>query len=85
MFFSEDAYAPRAARAKELAAELSADGVRFVEMQLPDINGMMRGKIATVDKGLEDCLAQPTSVVGVDDDPVSPADGAAPDRSLERV
>jgi glutamine synthetase len=52
MFFSEEAYGARAARAKELVAKLGADGVRFVEMQLPDVNGMMRGKLATLDKGL---------------------------------
>jgi glutamine synthetase len=52
MFFSPSAYDERAELAAAIAAELASDGVRFIEMQLPDINGMMRGKIATLEKGL---------------------------------
>ena len=52
MVFSKSAYDERAARAKEIAANLAAQDVRFVEMQFPDMNGMMRGKYTPVAKGL---------------------------------
>jgi glutamine synthetase len=52
MVFSKSAYDERAARAKTIAEELAADGVRFVEMQFPDMNGMMRGKYTPLAKGL---------------------------------
>ena len=37
---------------RTIAAELTADGVRFIEMQFPDMNGMMRGKYTPLAKGL---------------------------------
>ena len=46
MMFSKTAYDERAARAKAITASLAAEGVRFIEMQFPDMNGMMRGKYA---------------------------------------
>jgi len=52
MIFSQSAYDERAARAKSVAAELAADGVRFMETQFPDMNGMMRGKYTPLAKGL---------------------------------
>ena len=52
MIFSKSAYDERAARAKEVAAELAAQDVRFIEMQFPDLNGMMRGKYTPLAKGL---------------------------------
>jgi glutamine synthetase len=52
MFFSGEAYKERAERARFAADELREAGVRFVEMQLPDINGTLRGKITTLAKGL---------------------------------
>ena len=50
--FSKSAYDERAVRAKTIADELAADGVRFMEMQFPDMNGMMRGKYTPLAKGL---------------------------------
>src|SRR5262249_5947081 len=52
MIFSHSAYDERAARATSIAAELAAEGVRFMEMQFPDMNGMMRGKYTPLAKGL---------------------------------
>jgi len=52
MIFSQNAYDERAARATSIGAELAADGVRFIEMQFPDMNGMMRGKYTPIAKGL---------------------------------
>lgn len=50
--FSKSAYDERAARARTIIEELAADGVRFIEMQFPDLNGMMRGKYTPLQKGL---------------------------------
>ena len=52
MIFSKSAYDERAARAKEIAADLTAQDIRFIEMQFPDMNGMMRGKYTPLAKGL---------------------------------
>ena len=52
MIFSKSAYDERAARAKEIAASWPPTDVRFIEMQFPDMNGMMRGKYTPLAKGL---------------------------------
>jgi glutamine synthetase len=45
-------YGRRSARAHELAARLREKGVRVIQMEMPDINGAVRGKIASLEKGL---------------------------------
>jgi len=42
----------RSARAREISARLREQGVRVIQMEMPDINGTARGKIAGLDKGL---------------------------------
>ena len=42
----------RTARADELVRSMKTDGVRTVQMEMPDINGTLRGKIVPVEKAL---------------------------------
>ena len=41
-----------AAQARQLTERLGAQGVRVIQMEMPDINGAVRGKIAGMAKGL---------------------------------
>src|SRR5712691_12570945 len=43
----------RPARAREIGERLRAQGVRVIQMEMPDINGAVRGKVAGIGKGLD--------------------------------
>ncbi len=43
---------PRPARAGEIGERLREQGVRVIQMEMPDINGAVRGKVAGIAKGL---------------------------------
>jgi glutamine synthetase len=42
----------RSARAREVGERLHEQGVRVIQMEMPDINGAVRGKVAALHKGL---------------------------------
>jgi glutamine synthetase len=49
---SAQEYGKRSARAHEIVTRLHEKGVRVIQMEMPDINGAVRGKIAGLEKGL---------------------------------
>ncbi len=50
--FSAAEIGGRERKAAAIRKKLAEKGYRFVQMEMPDINGYVRGKIATLDKGL---------------------------------
>src|SRR5262245_9513323 len=50
--FDPDKLEERGREADAAAKKLSEEGVRFVQMEMPDLNGTLRGKIAGLRKGL---------------------------------
>jgi glutamine synthetase len=50
--FTPDTQAQRSREAGRLVASLADEGTRFVQTEMPDINGTLRGKITTLKKGL---------------------------------
>jgi glutamine synthetase len=52
MFFSERELARRTEEARPIIERLTASGCRFTQMEMPDNNGRLRGKIVPLAKGL---------------------------------
>jgi tetratricopeptide (TPR) repeat protein len=50
--FSPDALRQRSAEATKVTRDLTEQGVEFVQIEIPDLNGTVRGKLAGVEKGL---------------------------------
>ncbi|HEV2240049.1 MAG TPA: hypothetical protein VGR98_03325, partial [Streptosporangiaceae bacterium] len=48
----DEARQRRSAQARLLTERLREQGVRVIQMEMPDINGTVRGKIASLPKGL---------------------------------
>src|SRR5215469_17322389 len=48
----DEARGPRSAQARLITERFREQGVRVIQMEMPDINGMVRGKIASLSKGL---------------------------------